>query len=59
MVTGTCEVQRRGEHCGRTAIAVWDWNGPRVAMCAEHDAEMRQHVANCKHCRDKLKREEL
>jgi len=25
-------------------------------MCAEHGAEMRRHVANCKHCRDNLKR---
>jgi hypothetical protein len=59
MAIGKCEVQRRGEHCGCPAIAVWNWDGPKVAMCAKHDAEMRRHVANCKHCQNNLKREEL
>ena len=52
-----CQVQREGGRpCGNTAHVLWDWGGPTLRMCGEHDTQMREHVARCKRCRVRLVR---
>ena len=52
-----CEIQETmARVCGKRAVATWNWGGPTLHMCKGHDDRMRQHVAGCQDCKQRIRR---